>query len=178
MAMLDEKHTELEQQRRLDHNIYALGRIGRHNVVAACLRSGVVGSTAAIVAKDMLNTFTSLRFGLMVGIGGGVPSKGHDIRLGDVVVSSPHEKYGGVVQYDFGKKMADGRFITGVLNKPPPVLLSAISVLRSKDFMQDNKLDQYLTEMVKRYHKSHPEFTYQGQENDRLFDAEYEHVGG
>jgi len=59
MAMFDEKHTELEQQHRLDHNIYALGRIGRHNVVVACLRSGVVGNTAAIVvAKDMLNTFT------------------------------------------------------------------------------------------------------------------------
>jgi hypothetical protein len=37
--------------------------------------------------KDMLKTFTGLRFGLMVGIRGGIPNlpKGQDIRLGDVV---------------------------------------------------------------------------------------------
>jgi hypothetical protein len=42
-------------------------------------------------------TFTSLRFGLMVGIGGGVPSKEHDIRIGDVVVSKPTDTSGGVI---------------------------------------------------------------------------------
>ena len=31
--------------------------------------------------------FRSIRFGLMVDIGGGVPGKGADIRLGDVVVA-------------------------------------------------------------------------------------------
>ena len=51
------------------------------------------------------STFISIRFGLLVGIGGGVPSKGEDspIRLGDVVVSVPHNLHSGVVQYDFGK---------------------------------------------------------------------------
>jgi hypothetical protein len=37
----------------------------------------------------MLNSFESIRFGLIVGIGGGVPSRENDIRLGDVVVSKP-----------------------------------------------------------------------------------------
>jgi hypothetical protein len=37
----------------------------------------------------MLSTFKRLRFGLMVRIGGGVPSQDNDIRLGDVVVSMP-----------------------------------------------------------------------------------------
>ncbi|KAL5045535.1 hypothetical protein BDW71DRAFT_183933 [Aspergillus fruticulosus] len=43
--------------------------------------------------------------GLLVGIGGGIPSKEADIRLGDVVVGVPTsgETHGGVVQYDLRK---------------------------------------------------------------------------
>jgi hypothetical protein len=49
------------------------GRIGEHNVVIACLGSGDVGSaSAAIVAAHTLSSFPSNRFGLLVGIGGGL----------------------------------------------------------------------------------------------------------
>ena len=41
--------------------------------------------SAAKVATQVLSSFKWLRFGLMVGIGGGVPSEENDIRLGDVV---------------------------------------------------------------------------------------------
>jgi hypothetical protein len=44
-------------------------------------------SSAAIVASQMKSTFISLRFGLLVGIRGGVPII--DVRLSDVVVSQP-----------------------------------------------------------------------------------------
>ena len=92
-----------------DQNTYVLGRICAHNVVIACLPSGVYGTTsAATVANQLLFTFQSIRFGLMVGIGGGAPSKGVDIRLGDVVVSKPTGDFGGVVPYDFGKKCRAG----------------------------------------------------------------------
>jgi len=49
------------------------------------------GVSAATVANNMLRPFTGIRFGLMVGIGGGIPdSKGRvDIRLSDAVVSQP-----------------------------------------------------------------------------------------
>jgi nucleoside phosphorylase len=67
-------------------------------VVIAGLPFGVMGVTsAARVAEQMRPTFTSIRFGLMVGIGGGVPSEEHDIRLGDVVVSKPGDTSGGVI---------------------------------------------------------------------------------
>jgi len=67
-----------------------LGRVGKHNVVTAVLPDGEYGTaSAASIARDMLHSFPNVRIGLMVGIGGGVPSKGHDVRLGDVVVSSP-----------------------------------------------------------------------------------------
>ncbi|KAJ5721574.1 Tetratricopeptide-like helical [Penicillium malachiteum] len=130
--MLDEVHPRLSQPNS-DHNAYTLGSISGHNVVVACLPSGVYGTTtAALVLAHMLETFPSLRFGLMVGIGGGVPSKDVDIRLGDVVVSMPTATSGGVVQYDYGKTMRDGRFErTGSLNKPPQYLLTAVSQMRS-----------------------------------------------
>lgn len=64
-------------------------------MVIACLIAGIHGTTtAATVAKDLMWTFQSIRFGLMVGIGGGVPSSFHDIQLGDVVVGRPTGVYG------------------------------------------------------------------------------------
>ncbi|KAL4766480.1 uncharacterized protein BDW70DRAFT_165606 [Aspergillus foveolatus] len=106
-VMLDEVHGSLSQP-STDHNNYTLGRRAGHNVVVACLPSGVYGTTsAATVLSQMLPTFPRLRFGLMVGIGGGVPREDTDIRLGDVV-------------YDFGKTLRNGRFQRiGTLNKPP-----------------------------------------------------------
>ncbi|KAL3471916.1 hypothetical protein BJX99DRAFT_236612 [Aspergillus californicus] len=48
---------------------------------------------------------SSFEFCLLVGIGGGVPSLENDIRLGDVVVRQPGGIYGGVMQYDLGKRL-------------------------------------------------------------------------
>jgi nucleoside phosphorylase len=54
-------------------------------------------TSAARAAEQMSWTFRVLRFGLMVGIGGGVPSAEDDVRLGDVVVSMPTGSTGGVI---------------------------------------------------------------------------------
>src|ERR1700759_1299814 len=72
--MLDEEHEDLEPDDH-DHNLYSLGRINGHNVVIVCLPAGDIGTNpAATVATQMRSTFRSVRFGLMVGIGGGVPT--------------------------------------------------------------------------------------------------------
>ena len=72
-AMLDETHSNLSQP-ATDHNAYTLGKISGHNVVITCLPSGVYGTTpAAVVVSKMSSTFPRIQFGLMVGIGGGVP---------------------------------------------------------------------------------------------------------
>src|SRR5690349_2688343 len=77
-AILDEVHPPLSQPAS-DHNVYTLGRIGSHNVVVACLPGGVYGTiSATAVASHMVSTFRNIRFGLMVGIGGGVPSQSAD----------------------------------------------------------------------------------------------------
>ena len=178
-AMLDEIHPGLPTSPN-DQNTYVLGKIHAHNVVIACLPSGVYGTTsAATVASQMLFTFQSIRFGLMVGIGGGAPTKEFDIRLGDVVVSKPTGGFGGVVQYDSGKAVGQGVFErTGSLNKPPQILLTAIAKLQADQIMmQESRVPEYLSEMIAMHPGMQAEFTYRGKEQDRLFDAAYDHYG-
>jgi nucleoside phosphorylase len=131
-ALFDSRHSNLSMPRG-DTNHYALGRIEQHNVVAACLPSGEYGTnSAADVASHMIRSFPCIKFCLLVGIGGGVPPTGNDIRLGDVVVSWPTDNYSGVIQYDLGKTFNDGQFkVTGFLNRPSRFLMTALSSLRS-----------------------------------------------
>jgi nucleoside phosphorylase len=113
-AMLDQRHADLPKPLN-DYNTYTLGSIGKYNIVIACLPKGKLGtSSAATVATQMVRTFPSIKIGLMVGIGGGIPPK---VRLGDVVVSTPVGQFPGVVQWDFGKAKQGGNFErTGSLN--------------------------------------------------------------
>jgi nucleoside phosphorylase len=175
--MLDEKHRDLPQPSS-DHNAYSLGRIGLHNVVIACLPKGKIGiAPAATVAAQMSCTFTSIRFGLMVGIGGGVPCEKHDIRLGDVVVSTPTDQHGGVIQWDMGKTTKGGRFErTGALNQPPTVLITALSKLESTNKMEGSKVSKYLSDIVAISPELSSDFTLQTSIDDVLFEAEYDHV--
>lgn len=71
VAMLDETHPKLKKEDS-DENEYTLGRVGVHNIVIACLPAGLMGNgPAAIVANNMRRSFP-IKFGLMVGVGGGV----------------------------------------------------------------------------------------------------------
>ncbi|KAK7727584.1 hypothetical protein SLS63_007026 [Diaporthe eres] len=161
-----------------DHNSYVLGQIQGHNVVIACLPAGIYGTTpAATVAKDLLRTFKSIRFGVLVGIGGGAPST-RDIRLGDIVVSQPNGTSGGVIQYDRGKTVQEGQFQrTGSLNAPPQVLLSALGRLQADHLLADSRIPQFLSELIMKSPKRmKKKFDYQGRSNDNLFQAEYGHI--
>jgi hypothetical protein len=73
LETLDEEHECLPQS-SVDHNVYSLGSIGGHNVVIAGLHQPG-NNPAATVVTQMRMAFPSLRFGLQVGIGGGVPVK-------------------------------------------------------------------------------------------------------
>jgi hypothetical protein len=69
----------------------------------------------------------------MVGIRGGARSRTHDIRLGDIVVSAPRDRKGGVFQCDFSKTIQDQTFkTTGFLNQPPQLLRAAVSDIKSQ----------------------------------------------
>ncbi|OQE28497.1 hypothetical protein PENSTE_c003G00257 [Penicillium steckii] len=176
-AMLDEEHTEASIPVQ-DDNAYIYGRVGSHNVVLACLPKGVPGTTsAANVAKDISRTFPSVSLSFMIGIGGGVPNERNDIHLGDVVVSVPSDGHGGVVQYDFGKTIKEGKFCpTGTVNKPAPKLLSAVQRLQSTHDLQGDKLTHFINEAARKYPHKITDFSPSGAEFDRLFESEYEHV--
>ena len=175
-GVLDERHDTLLSS-STDSNNYTFGRVGQHNVVIACLPSGVMGkASAARVVERMLFTFSALRFALMVGTGGGVPSADHDVRLGDVVVGKPAWSYGGVVQYDYGKTVQDGRFVrTGSLNRPPDVLLTASANLEAKTLVDGHRILDYLSETIKKFPNLTKQFTSPGPDRDFLYNLEYDH---
>ncbi|KAK6495981.1 hypothetical protein TWF481_003026 [Arthrobotrys musiformis] len=150
--MLDEIHPNLFLPS--DKNSYTLGRMGAHNII---------------------------RFGLLVGIGGGIPVEDeYDIRLGDIVVSKSTGTFGGVVQFDRGKVHPDGRFEqTGTLNKPPAIIAANVQKLQAQHRRMGNKISAYLSEMLERYpYMEEENYFYQGVENDLLFGATYDHEGG
>ncbi|KAL4800364.1 nucleoside phosphorylase domain-containing protein [Aspergillus venezuelensis] len=183
-GMLDEIYDPLSTPR--DQNAYTFGRLGQHNVVVAVMPQ-IGNNAAATTATQVLNDFPSLRFGLLVGIGGGVPDESRtendeeshrnsDIRLGDIVVSEATDVFGGVVQYDLGKQSADGSFQrTGHLNKPPAVLSANVKRLESQHRRVGNQVRDNLKAMLKRYPTMRREYQHPGIEEDQLFRADYTH---
>lgn len=162
-AVLDEIHECLPVPRN-DSNTYILGRIKRHNIVIACLpidRYGIVN--AANVVTNMKQTFPAIRVGLMVGIGGGVPSE-TDIRLGDIVVGTR------VMQADLGKMTGDGQLEqTGVARFPDQILATAVSSLRAKHELEPSRVPSILQQKLDGSGYGRP------SSPDRLFHATYKH---
>ncbi|KAE8358209.1 nucleoside phosphorylase domain-containing protein [Aspergillus caelatus] len=171
MAMLDEIHPVLPVTNPQDANTYVLGRIHDHNVVIACLPEGEIGKvSAATVAKDMTRSFPAVRFGLMVGIGGGAPYYGaqgnesevkeenskddtediRDIRLGNVIISLYSKLSDAVVQYDFRKLLQEKEFVlsSGKLNKPSNIVLGTVGTLRAHHKLYRHKICETLSELL------------------------------
>ncbi|KAF7158691.1 hypothetical protein CNMCM6106_005481 [Aspergillus hiratsukae] len=173
--MLDAIHPSLPLP-STDQNTYILGNIGEHNIVIACLPSGAYGTiSAATVAMQLLSSFHSIRFGLMVGIGGGVPSGHADIRLGDIVVSQPADTSGGVIQYDLGKALSGGQFQrTGMLNRPPKILLTALAALQAHHLTEDSRIVEFISNIQVKTPRRAANFARPSQE-DCLYQADYEH---
>lgn len=170
--LLDEEHGDLA----LDHDdtLYTLGSIDKHNIVIACLPAGSTGTnSAATVATRMKAQFPSIRFGLMVGIGGGVPGVIADIRLGDVVVSQPSASSGGVIQYDFGKSTPSGFARTGFLSPPPTMLLNALARMQAQSLRGKSVFASHLSRF-----DGLSEFRRDHAGPDQLFESNYDHVGG
>ncbi|PYH93839.1 purine and uridine phosphorylase [Aspergillus ellipticus CBS 707.79] len=178
--IFDETFGALEEQDDADSNIYTLGRIGRHYVVLTCLGGNYGMTSATTAANHMTRTFSkSLRIGLLVGIGGGIPSAAHDMRLGDIVVSHPTGTCGGVIQCHVGKIERDGKLIrTGSLNSPPRLLLAAAAQMRAAELTDDPCYPSYIEEIIQRSSRTRQTFCRPSQESDRLFHSQYEHPTG
>jgi nucleoside phosphorylase len=174
LEMLDEEHERLTQS-LVDHNVYTLGSIGGHNVVISGLHAPG-NNPAATAVTQMRNTFQRLRFGLLVGIGGGVPTKTDRgmIRLGNVVVSKPTGEHSGAIQYDHGKAEKFFRR-TGYLTPPPSLLLNAAQDLAVQCF---RTYKNPMAENIKRIMTNIPEpgrYEYPGLAQDHLYKPDYNH---
>lgn len=176
-AFLDEKHEGPEYVSDKDDNDYTLGKIGKHNVVIAVLPGGEYGiASAASVARDMLHSFPNIRLGLMVGIGGGAPSKTHDIRLGDIVVGSPCDGNSSVFQYDFGKVIQDQSFqTTGFLNQPPRVLRTAVNGLKAQYEADGHQLENAINNILEKKPRLRKSYIRPGISTDRLYQSRFIH---
>ncbi|CAH0044839.1 unnamed protein product [Clonostachys solani] len=168
-AMLDRIHEPLVTSSR-DGNSYTLGNIGTHNIVITCIPSGTYGTShAAAAAAKMSHSFPSIGIRLMVGIGGGAPTRETDVRLGDIVVGEQ------VIQYDMGKTLPNGEFhCTGLPNRPPLALALAIKRLRTRHSRTQSKVPDILFKMVQRFPKmadwARPRV------EDMLFESSYAHA--
>ncbi|KAF9769338.1 hypothetical protein IL306_013252 [Fusarium sp. DS 682] len=164
-AMLDNVHEALPRHAN-DINTYAFGSIRRHNVVIACLPMGQYGMNNAVtVLTHLIRTFTSIRLCLMVGIGGGAPRKGFDIRLGDVVVGTK------VVQHDLGKMVGNGYIMrTADPRTLNPLIGTAVSFLQAKHELDTTQIPIIVEERFKRYAQYNRPTT-----EDRLFISIYQH---
>ncbi|KAK6511198.1 hypothetical protein TWF481_000119 [Arthrobotrys musiformis] len=181
-AMMDEVYGGPAWQVEGDTNNYTLGRIGRHYVVAACLPDGVYGMTATTaLIHRLLSSYRSIRFGVVVGIGGGVPSDNgsYDMRLGDVVVSKPNGASNGVILYDFGKAIdKDGSIVPNA--SPfvlPGIFSTAVSSLSAGHMRNgNNNISHHISAMFRKYPNMQERFAYPGAGKDFLYDARYNHA--
>ena len=165
LHVLDEVHQDLPLSSR-DTNIYHLGRVGQLNVVLVTLPTISIGIQSEAAITQMIGSFPNIRFGLTVGIGGGVPSVEADIRLGDVVVSQPDHGHSGFVHYYPGKSAAGVQ--TSSHSTLPPILLAALSSLKARQTRSNIDLFVHISEFDKL-----PE-----PDRDILFQGDYSHTGG
>jgi hypothetical protein len=174
---LDSEHDLPTHVSARDINGYTLGGMAGHNVVIAVLPRGTYGlSSAASAAANMLNSFPNIRVGLMVGIGDGAPTAKRDIRLGDVVVSSPENHTGGVYQYDHGRTNQGREFQqTGFLNKPPAVVLTALSVLESTYESEGHNIGDRVNAILDKEPKLREKYSRPARETDRLYNSTVVH---
>lgn len=179
-CFLDETHERPDHVSINDNNDYTLGKMAGHNVVIAVLPDGQYGQSSATgAAKDMLNSFPNIRVGLMVGIAGGAPTVQNDIRLGDVVVSSPQDKTGGVYQYDYGKVIQGQGFQqTGFLNQPSTLVRTTVNGLKTQYKIRGHKIDESIKAVLNKYPRLANDFSRPGEDRDCLYKADFVHPVG
>ena len=178
-GMLEEEYEDSDlEQYPIDTNKYILGQIAGHKVVLTCLLSAGTNH-AGSAAHHMRHTFKHLQFILMVGIGGGIPSlsTGNDVRLGDVVVSMPSGRHGGVIQFDSGKLVQGKDFLTTGALKPPPIFLqNVVKFLMARHESQETSIARYIQEMLQKHPKNtrtRTDYRRPDRGTDLLFRAEY-----
>lgn len=106
---------------------YTLGRAGLHHVVLVTgLDNTSAADSVAAVYPDLLEAFSSIRVGFLVGVDAIAPYDGC-AKAGDVVVGLPQSHESGIAHCDLDKSRDQKRLcITGNWGKPPGFVQSAV----------------------------------------------------
>jgi nucleoside phosphorylase len=174
MFMLDKRHDGVFSTKYGDENHYIPGTIGRHNVIIVALPKKTTGTvSAAILVGSLKTNFRNIRYGLMVGIGAGVPGRNlkPDIRLGDVIVAAPGDESSnaqGVLAYELGKESVNGFVNIGYIQPTDRRLRSAIEALETEaEYTGYDLLGPYLARF-----RENTRFLPPGPDSDHLYEAE------
>jgi nucleoside phosphorylase len=158
-----------------DKNKYTLGRIGQLYVVSVHMPA--MGKLYASTAASSISlSYPNIKLALVVGVCGGAPYTldGHDIFLGDVIIST------GLLLYDETNVLASDKFNplafnTGNRVQPngkPKALIHKLYSARGYQRLLANTVDN-LTPALNMHGDG--EFGYPGMEEDRLFSPSYQH---
>ncbi|PWY66387.1 hypothetical protein BO94DRAFT_479537, partial [Aspergillus sclerotioniger CBS 115572] len=163
----------LNDQRKFD---YQLGRMGNHNVVICIPATGPEFTVAAVI-DDMLLTFTSLRFVLLVGTASGVPpvKNNHegidehaaDVRLGDVVIGTSI-----VVPYSRGAVQTPG---TELKHQPSRTISTGITEFKRR-LAGGLGIGLSLSSLVEQICMTDDHFKCPHPQSDCLYQTEYAHI--
>jgi nucleoside phosphorylase len=86
LTMLDNRHYQLPVPRNDDY-LYTLGTIGSSKVVIICPKKPISGtSLLESLLTHLQREFNGIKYYFITGVAGGIPP---DVRLGDVVISTP-----------------------------------------------------------------------------------------
>lgn len=184
--MLDEVYHDRPPPRRGDPNRYFFGRVGRHNVVLARPPEKQGIGAAATVVTNLSRTFASISWRLLVGVGGGVPGRQHDIQLGDVVISmpTPRDTHGGIVQYSLGRDGEQGFKRKGFLHQPPSYLVSTVAEMRANHMEGSGRVEgavktkNNLTALLQRGEEIRKTYQQPDRRTDILFPDDVPHAAG
>ncbi|KAK4941228.1 hypothetical protein LTR10_018764 [Elasticomyces elasticus] len=173
-CLFDEEHEALAKKGN-DPNGYFLGEMSGHNVAVAYFPYGDQGiGAASAVASNMAWAFPSAKLRLLVGLGGGVRSKRHDIHLGDVVVGMPDGTHGGVVQWNLGKATTHGFERKGHVNKAPDEWRYLAVAMMARHRHGEKRFIDFLMNMQSKYPNK---FSRPPPGQDVLFSPDQHHVG-
>ncbi|KAK6541415.1 hypothetical protein TWF694_007227 [Orbilia ellipsospora] len=175
ICFFDEEHEGPKSLAVNDNNRYKLGKIGGHGVVITVLPDGEYGVYAtAVAATNMLRSFPNIKISFIVGIGGGAPSERHDIRLGDIVVSTH-----GVVKYNFLKSVQYGSLQNLTPSNPLPfVLRKALSGLAGRYESDGHQIEESINNTLDKNPKLRYYYKRPDPSTDRLYQSEVTHLAG
>ena len=150
VALLDDQHEEPVDfvQQPSDKSLYAWGRIGVHDITIVSVGDG---TTVANIVPHVVRCFPQLRFGLLVGIGSRIPSKTHDVRLGDVVVGRYGRTSRKVVQADDGQMKTVFFVEKDDIKDPPAVLSSALKHILLELYLENTGIPKFVDDIFAKH---------------------------